>query len=196
MKKRIIWIGSLLIGLMILGGGLYAYQQQQNHEQSVEQKKKEQLAAKQASVQAEKELEVAQRDQIVQMPTEPTKPKDNIELGWSNENATRFVSDVYKANKNRPNFPKLQVVEDNNLASQVQLKKYFTAPYWALVLEPSEKPRQVFLKNNENHTVTMILTEGTSMVPVHQYVIDSGTDQMIKDKVIDIATSITTWNEF
>lgn len=196
MKKRMIWVSALVAVMAIIGGSIYAYQQKEDREQTAEQQKKEALAAQQASTQAEKELEAAQRAKIITMPKEPTAPADNIERGWTNENATKFVANVGQANKNREMFPKLAVVESNDLAAQPQFKKYFVAPYWALVLEPNEKPRQVFLKNNGNHTVTMILTQGITMVPVHQYVVDSSTFQVINEKAIDVATSITAWTEF
>lgn len=182
--------------MVILGGSVYAYQQKENQEQAIERQKKEALAAQQASSLAEKEQEAAQREKIVAMPKDPTTPKDNIELGWTTENATKFVTNVGNANKHREKFPKLAVVESTDLTVQPQLKKFFTEPYWALMLEPNEKPRQVFLKNNGNHTVTMVLTKGVTMIPVHQYIVDSSTFQVINEKTIDVATSVTAWTGF
>lgn len=196
MKKRMIWVSVLIALVAIIGGSVYVYQQKQVQVKTIEEQQKETLAAKQASIQAEKELEAAQRAQIVPMPSEATKPQDNIELGWTIANATKFVTKVSEANKNRPDFPKLKVEDSDSLKKMSQLKRYFTKPYFALLLEPNEKPRQLFLKNNGNHTVTIVLTEGTTAIPVHQYTIDSSTYQVLNDKEVDAQTSITTWNGF
>lgn len=191
-----IWVSALIALVVIIGGSVYVYQQKQVQVKTVEEQQKETLAAKQASVQAEKELESSKRAQIVPMPSEATKPQDNIELGWTTANATKFVTKVSEANKNRPDFPKLQIEESDALKKMSQLKRFFTKPYFALILEPNEKPRQLFLKNNGNHTVTIVLTEGTTAIPVHQYTIDSSTYQVLNDKEVDAQTSITTWNGF
>lgn len=196
MKKQIIWIGALVAVFAILGGSMYAYQKQQHQQKTEIEQKKETMAAKQASQQAEKELEQAQRSEIVTMPTKPTTPQDNIERGWNDENARTFVTNVWNANKHREKFPKLKVAETNTLMADEQFKPYFTKPYWAVSLEQTDKPQQAFLKNNGNHTVTMILTNGTTASPVHEYLIESATYQVIKDKAVDVAASITTWTEF
>lgn len=197
MKKQIVWGIVLFVVLVVVGGGVYAHQQKQyKQEKTAAQQKKEELAAKQASTQAEKELEASQREQIVTMPTEPTKPADNIERGWTAKNAALFVTKVGQANKHRVDFPKLKVESSETLQAAPQFKAYFAKPYWAVTLQPNEKPRQAFLKNNGNHTVTMVLTQGTSAVPTHQYTINTNTYQVIKDKKVDIASSITTWNGF
>lgn len=196
MKKKMMLIGGGIAIIALLVGGIFVYQQQQAHKKTHEEQQREELAAKQASEQAAKELEKSQRAQIITMPSNVTKPNDNIERGWSNHNATLFVTQVADANKNREKFPKLDIDMDTNLETTESLKPYFTAPYWAVALTPDKKERAVFLKNNGNHTVTMVLTEGANHAPVHEYVVDSATYQVLSDKTVDIASSISTWTEF
>lgn len=197
MNKRVVWGIALVAVLAVVGGSVFAYQQKQHkQEKTAAQQKKEEMAAKQASAQAEKELEASQRAQIITMPSDPTKPADNIERGWSADNAALFVTKTGQANKHRVDFPTLKVTSSDALKNAPQFKAYFVKPYWAVSLQPNEKPRQAFLKNNGNHTVTMVLTQGTNAVPTHQYTIDTNTYQVIKDKKVDVASSITTWNGF
>jgi len=196
MKKRWIWIGAVFASLLIVGGGIYAHQQQKVKQQTLEQKKKDDLAAKKASEKAAKELEKEQRAEIVEMPSEPTKPMENIERGWNEDNAKLFVTRVSKANAHREGFPKLVVSDVNGLQDNDAYKPYFSNPYWAVTLQNNKKSAQVFLKNNKNHSVTLVVTNGDHTVPEHQYLIDSQTYQMISDKKVDVATSITAWPNF
>lgn len=197
MKKKMMLIGGGLAIIAVLIGGIFAYQQQQAHKKSHEEQQREELAAKQASEQAVKELEKSQRAQIITMPSDATKPKDNIARGWSAHNAALFVSQVADANKHREKFPRLDINTNVDLEAVQSLKPYMTAPYWVVALtSEQDKDRAVFLKNNGNHTVTMVLTEGETDVPVHEYVVDSSTHQFISEKSIDVASSISTWTEF
>jgi len=197
MKKQTVWGIAIVAILAVAGGSVFAYQQNQHQqEKTAAKQKKEEMAEKQASVQDEKKAEASQRAQIVTMPSEPTKPADNIERGWTEESAALFVTKTGQANKHRDDFPSLKVMSSEYLQNAAQFKAYFVKPYWVVPLQSNEKAHQVFLKNNGNHTVTMVLTEDNNAVPTHQYTIDTNTYQVITDKKIDVASSITTWNGF